>query len=348
MNELESLRGLGVDFLRPDAEQVRQIRAALDEAIAEVSSGAPVSPGAAHGWRWALAGAAAAVALALGIVLAGALPSDHGGAEPAAAQALGEASTAAAQQPAEAPPTTGQYVYTKSDTAHLEIHEGWSVLVPVVRETWVSPDGSGRIVETRGQPQFLSETDRAGWQAAGSPDLDAGKTSDEVFRAQGSTEPGTPTVAGSPEDYLRYRDLSALPTDPDSLRQLIEERKVEGGPPGDAETFTIIGDLLRETYTSPVLRSALYRIASELPGVELVGEVKDPAGREGVAVAYTEPQGVRHELIFDRQTSALLGERDVLVDPQTAQLTASSGTVIGYAAYLASGVVGSTSARSHS
>ena len=27
--------------------------------------------------------------------------------------------------------------------------------------------------------------------------------------------------------------------------------KVEGGPPGDAETFTIIGDLLRETYAPP-------------------------------------------------------------------------------------------------
>ena len=217
--------------------------------------------------------------------------------------------------------------------------------MPVVRGIWVSPDGSGRIVETRGQPQFLSPADHAGWVEAGSPDLRAGKTSDEVFRAQGSPEPGTPVVAGSPEDYLPYRDLSGLPTDPDALKQLIEERKIEGGPPGDAETFTIIGDLLRETYTTPALRAALYQIASELPGVELVGQVKDPAGRDGIAVAYAEPQGFRHELIFDPQTSALLAERDVLTDPKTADLNAAPGTVIGYATYLASGVVDSTSGK---
>src|SRR5919108_5016243 len=212
-------------------------------------------------------------------------------------------------------PQKGQYVYTKSREAYLQISPfrktTWSVLVPETRQIWIGPDGSGRLRQTRGRPRFLSAKDRALWRAAGSPKLGGGRTTDQVFRGKGSPPPGTPVVAGSPQDYLSYLDLTGLPTDPDALRELIEERKVEGGPPGDAETFTIIGDLLRETYAPPKLRAALYQVAAELPGVELLGTVRDEAGRKGIGVGYTDG-GERHELIFDRKTSVLLGERDVL------------------------------------
>jgi len=52
-----------------------------------------------------------------------------------------------------------------------------------------------------------------------------------------------------------------------------------GGPPGDWETFAIIGDLLRETHAPPALRAALYEVAANLSGVEYIGEVKDAVGR---------------------------------------------------------------------
>ena len=128
------------------------------------------------------------------------------------------------------------------------------------------------------------------------------------------------------------------------LRAKIESREIESGPPGDAETFTIIGDLLRETYAPPALRAALYQVAAGLPGVELVGETKDHEGRDGVGVAYTS-EGIRHELIFDPDTSALLGEQDVVVDPAPTHLDVGAGTVLGWAAYLSSGVVDSISDR---
>jgi len=139
-------------------------------------------------------------------------------------------------------------------------------------------------------------------------------------------------------------DLSNLPTDTAQLRQLIVDRKVEGGPAGDAETFTIIGDLLRETYAPPALRAALYHIAAGLPGVQLIGTVKDQAGRTGTAVAYAS-RGLRQELIFDPATSALLAEQSVVADPAAAQMDVPAGTVMGWAVYLASGVVDSTSQR---
>jgi len=117
---------------------------------------------------------------------------------------------------------------------------------------------------------------------------------------------------------------------------------VEGGPPGDAETFTIIGDLLRETYAPPGVRAALYTIASELSGVELVGTTHDHLGRPGTAVAYVA-QGLRDELIFDPRTSALLGEQTTVADPSQVRGLAA-GAVVEWTSYLRSGVVDSTTA----
>ncbi len=97
-----------------------------------------------------------------------------------------------------------------------------------------------------------------------------------------------------------------------------------------------------ESFAPPKLRAALYRVASELPGVQLLGAVSDPIGRMGVGVAYTDQaRGVRLELIFDPTTSALLGERDVVTSPRRSGIAAPSGTVFGYTAHVASRVVGS-------
>jgi hypothetical protein len=207
------------------------------------------------------------------------------------------------------------------------------VLMPAVREAWIGIDGSGRLLTKNGTPRFLSEKDRAVWEAAGEPDLGSNQTSDETFSAAAPDKGG-----------LYYMDLSRLPTDTRALRAKIEGREIEGGPPGDAETFTIIADMLRETYASPALRAALFEVAADLHGVELLGSVKDPVGRDGTAVVYTHA-GQRHELIFDPDTSVMLGERYVVTDRSKGGFDVESGTVVGWAAYLSSGIVDSTSDR---
>ena len=279
---------------------------------------------------FALAGAAAVAAAA--IVAALVLPSgEPGGASPAAAAVLRHAARAAARQPVTAPPAPGQFVYTKSesmfeDSAVTNQQQTIDFYEHVTREAWIGPDGSGRIREVASSPRFVSAADKAAWVAAGKPALTTGRNSDETFRAGG----------------LGYLDLSKLPTDPARLRTLIENRTVEAGPPGDAETFTIIGDLLRETYAPPGVRAALYTIASELSGVELVGTTHDHLGRPGTAVAYVA-QGLRHELIFDPRTSALLGEQTTVADPSQVRGLAA-GAVVEWTSYLGSGVVDSTTA----
>ena len=281
--------------------------------------------------RRPLALAAALAVGAVAIVASVGLPfGASGGASPAAAAVLRHAARTAASQPAAEPPAAGQFVYTKSDSLFEDtaVTNGQMInyYEHVFREAWIGTDGSGRIREGEGAPRFVTGADRAAWVAAGKPSLTGERNSDDTFKAGG----------------LSYLDLGRLPTDPTALKPLIENRSVEGGPPGDAETFTIIGDLLRETYAPPAVRSALYTIASELPGVQLVGASHDQLGRPGIAVAYIS-QGLRHELIFDPQTSALLGEQTTVADPSQVRSLAA-GAVVESTSYLSSGVVDSTTA----
>lgn len=100
----------------------------------------------------------------------------------------------------------------------------------------------------------------------------------------------------------------------------------------------MIGMALRERPAPPPLRAALYGAPALTPGVTLAGTVTDRAGRVGTAVAFTEV-GIRNELIFDPETSELLAERRVLVDPTKSDLDAPAGTVVGDVAYLDRAVV---------
>jgi hypothetical protein len=251
-----------------------------------------------------------------------------GGEQGAAGAVLNDLAGIAALQPAPMPVTTGSYRYTKTDTLYMftlvprtgEVIVG---LVPKTTALWVGADGSGRIRETAGDLIFLSERSRSAWQAAGLPDL--ARASNEDF--------------GPPGPSLE--DLSRLPTDPSTLAKVIRERAQRADPPVNDEMFVVIGDLLRQQSASPQLRAALYKIAAGIPGVELVGDVRDRAGREGVAVAMTSTYtGLkqRNVLIFDPRTSALLAEERVLLEA-VAWSDAKPPVVIGYATYLESAIV---------
>jgi hypothetical protein len=197
----------------------------------------------------------------------------------AAAATLTRLAAAAAQQPAQTV-GPGQYAYSEFNARWQTCQGSDCVWEPVHRETWIAPDGSGRITETRG-----------------------GYTWSEEFR------PGE----------LIQTDLSKVPTEEGALRSFIEERAAKADQPLEYEMFVRVGDLLRESFSSPLaynspdLRSALFKVAASLPGVQLLGDTTDESGRHGVAVGYAY-QGTLSELIFDPATSALLGEREVQID----------------------------------
>jgi hypothetical protein len=287
--------------------------------------------------------AALAAAAALLVALSTLILGGEGQVQPALGQVLRAAAAVAATQPAEPPPGPGQYFYTRSREAYLtsvgfnprcathpcdrehpwEATREWSVLTPRIRQTWIAANGAGRARVVSGKPEFLTAGQRRAWKAAGSPHLSSGQVEDFA-------------LSGQP-----FLDTSDLPTEPKALRKLIEARKIPlvDGPPGEAETFTLIGDMLRNTYLPPAFRAALYRVVAELPKVELLGEVEDPVGRTGIGVAFTKGS-TTHELIFDPKTSALLGEREVAAH-RIPELQVPAGTETGSATYLESKVVDS-------
>jgi hypothetical protein len=301
-------------------------------------AGGPVSPsadraGGSHRQRqrrWVVRVAALAVLVAAaggaGVLLEPGTPAGPG---TAAAAVLKKLAHVAAYQPAPIVPGPGQYLYVDSVEAYTDTAgtspnggAGYTVLLPENRQIWIAANGSGRILETFGDPVFLSAQDRANWEAAGSP---PNPPTDMSFGPGGLVDGPT--------------NLSELPTNPSALAAEISSRKIEGGPPGPAEDFTQVADMLRETDASPALRSALYQVAAGLPGVEALGTVTDHSGRSGVGIAYVN-KGLRHELIFDPKTSALLGEYYTIVGPGSGY-DAPVGTVVGWAVYLQSSVVNS-------
>jgi hypothetical protein len=359
MDEVELLKQLRAGLPEIRDEKRRAARAALMAKAA--SSSSPASQRAsngssllrARGSRRAKLAVAGVGLTTLLVALSISLIGGSGEVQPAVGQVLREAAEVAAAQQPEGPPGPGEYLYNRSVDAYIHTISAaperspdghpcgaghpceavgmWSYLAPSEREVWSSPDERGRVRRVYDEPRFLSEAQRKAWVDAGRPELgEAGRVEDAGLIGGG------------------FIDTSGLPTDPAALRQMIEAREVPGvgGPPGEAETFVLIGDMLRETYLPPAIRAALYELTGELPGVELLGKVRDPIGRAGIGIAYSdERRRTKHELIFDPETSALLGERQVALDPPPRGMGVPPGVEMGSAAYLESGVVDSTEKR---
>ncbi|MFJ8634847.1 CU044_5270 family protein [Streptomyces sp. NPDC093568] len=212
-------------------------------------------------------------------------------------QLLGEISLAAADvsHPDVKP---GQYVYVESksaDTFIKTVGDESSLASHALhtRQVWKSPDG------TKGWLIDPSVND--------SPEGETLSLPDEL----GNTPKAT--LNGPSYDYL-----AKLTTDPDALlAKIYAETKGMGNTP-DQQAFTTIGDLLGESYPPAELYSALFKAAAKIPGVVVVDDAVDAAGRHGVAVArLDETSGEREEWIFDRKSHVFLGERTVQVRENT-------------------------------
>lgn len=346
MDEIDALRSLGRDAPAASSLNKRMARVALLAHIEAADARTRRLPVSLRLIRPRAIGVIAAVSL-VAILASGVLPFGRG-VDPAAAASLNRVADVAAMQPAA--PADG-YRHTKSTGAHLwgigggpDRPNGIWVLVPVDREIWVKPDGSGRLIERREAPIWFGPADKAAWVGEGSPDqhvepFTRGSRDTSFGPTPAGVAPGTPQAwPGS----LNYQNVDALPTDVGALRRIIDDRAAAGGGSTDYERFTIVGDLLRETVAAPQVRAALYRVAAGLGGVELIGSMTDRAGRTGTAVAMTSDQSSRglerRILVFDPQTSMLLAEEDVLLH-KVDYLDTDPPIVIGYDTYLVSDVV---------
>lgn len=267
--------------------------------------------------RWGLVVGAAMAAGATVVVLT----VDFGSSDPAlntppasaaSVELLEKAALAAATTP-QTKVRTGQYSYVKTVGHTSALSETKAGEMQLLRESgameqWTSVDGSERTLQRKdGSDSLLPET------------------------------PGRGSLNAPTYDFL-----AALPTDPDALLEQIRDdaRKNHGAGSGsttgpDQEAFVTIGDLLRSGVTPPDTAASLYRAAALIPGVDVVPDVVDAAGRKGIAVARTH-EGERTEWIFDKSTARLLGERTVLVEDNA---WGEAGTVVTSVAITNSGIV---------
>jgi hypothetical protein len=252
-----------------------------------------------------LAIAAAASVLAVSAVATAVIlvpGSQNNGSSPGATL-LAKFATAAERQPA---PRVGdgEFMYIRSEVAYATDtisggHETSVMAKPHERQVWLPVANicaTGLLIENGSRTPLGGSPAVSGTGATGT----------------GGGSGNTPQFTGCGEGHVNdptYRLLQSLPTDPHALLTLIYAQTKGEGPSPDAEAFTTIGDLMRETIVPPQTAAALYRAAALIPGVTVVGHATDAAGRAGVAVAWTVGQD-RDEWIFDPATGQFLGELD--------------------------------------
>jgi hypothetical protein len=275
------------------------------------------------------AGLAAAAAVATAVLL---VTGTSATPNAAAARLLRQAAAAVRQEPGLGTLGPDQFLYTSSTNEYLDTYAlqsgSFAVMLPNTREVWLRRDGTGWLHEVTRAPRFLTDRDRQAWIDAGRPSLGIG-TTDTVLR---NSDGPTPPMASLD-----------LPTDPDVLYAKLHHDAAGFGDRTYAEMFVMIGDDLRENYTTPAQRAALFEVAARLPGIQIVQGARDAAGRLADAVAiYDASHHERTALLFDPQTRALLGEQDVVLAGN--EFGYPAGTVVGSAAYLEQKVVDSVPA----
>jgi len=260
-------------------------------------------PGHRRRWVFAVGGVAAAAVVA--IVVIALLPAGHGGPSPAAAALDRLAGLVAARS---LTPQPGQYLYVAQEEengAYLESPSGACVIQALERrEIWIGTDGSGLIRETSEPGHFSSAADRAkcrGLVRKYGKGM-ARSLRFELTRRASSDWYAPQCLSLKPRNNL---DWSSLSSDPQVLLQQISQNDPRHTP---AEEFSDIESFLHETDAPPDARAKLLRAVGAIPGIELLGTVRDHAGRQGIGFSYPG----HGELIFDSKTGELLGENGVI------------------------------------
>jgi hypothetical protein len=259
MNELDVVRGIGVDTPDPDEATTGAARARLLAAIrAEAATGGPAVTDLAldldarrkarRARRRRLLPAGAAIAAVLAAALAAQLlirdvppvtqeqDSDTrvtgdvlATAEPAAVKVLTTAAAAAARTPEPAfGPGSYWYVRERGTKVGTNFDQAGSpksffYRTPYEYETWWAIDGDTRYRETLGRAQLLGPLERAAWVANGRPKLPGREVRTYEERLRDRSDGWLP---------LTYEQIIQLPTDPARLTDALSERLYVGQPNG--------------------------------------------------------------------------------------------------------------------
>ncbi|MFF4902693.1 CU044_5270 family protein [Streptomyces sp. NPDC001068] len=288
------------------------------------------SPAARRGMpRWSLiaapAAALVAAAVAVSVTGTGTGPADDSVAmasvitvQPAsahgAAEFLSQVADAASRQKT---PSVGahQFIYVKSKVGFThQVKQrtiGGAGKLDAVhqREVWLAADPSKNGLIHEGGQNITIHNSGAG-----------------VINPDAGSEPPAPGT---------IPQIAQLSTDPDTLLKQIYSATRGQAPGKDAAAFDWVGETVSESIVPADVASAIWRAAAKIPGVVLVKDSVDAAGRHGEAVAHVS-DGERTEYIFDRNTHLFLGERSYLIKDTPM---GEAGMLTGTSAVLSRAVV---------
>jgi len=275
----------------------------------------------------------------------------------AAAAVLNEAASVAANLPASQVPGPGQYLYYRTSGGEVVPSGGaagtrqYLFVTTETTETWVAPNGSGRQ-RVDAAAHLLYPSDQSAWEAAGSPNYDylLPGIYDNTFPIRSLPVGATAILGADGEYHLPYPAGSHLPTDPTALKQYLNRYDNNSGP----TTAFLTASTIFEEGASPALRSALFQVIEQIPGVTLVGPTKDEAGRSGLGVALDSKSSFymgsakRYIFVFNPKTSEVLGIK-ILMGPagSIGGAPVPEGTLIGFTNFGPTAVVSSTSVVPH-
>jgi hypothetical protein len=267
----------------------------------------------------------------------------------------------AARQSASAPLATGRYWLTKTvEGTNLEVGppgDRYTITMKDSDDQWTAraADGTSRFVSQSLGTQPATAADAAAWKRDGSPSkwsvtlvkYKRGAAGQRV-RLPITAAPGKPfgnrtnigdKVFAIGGQNVSLRQVQALPANPARLKaRLLADFAAPGGSGGDLPTHAT--DWLWQVGTSMIIampltpraRAAAYRMLAGLPGVRSLGQVRDPDGRTGVAVAMTDKTQAggtqESRLIVDRATGLPLALEYRAVHP--AAFTVGLAAVASY------------------
>ncbi|MDN3353962.1 CU044_5270 family protein [Actinomadura sp. DC4] len=124
-------------------------------------------------------------------------------------------------------------------------------------------------------------------------------------------------LAGMPEDpgaalTRIYAEVDRIRARPEPKGRVTEYAAGIMGVPRDTAVFDFVTRLLDAYPVTPRVQAALYGALSRLPGVGVLPDAQDAAGRHGIVLYIATSDDSRLELILDPRTYRYLGLRDVL------------------------------------
>jgi len=233
-------------------------------------------------------------------------------------------------------------------TVDATTRTGSAAVASVKSESWVTADGSGRLVRQPGQ--LIPQADPValpsdGTVAEATPDNDA--------------SPGAPSVSvGQVLDPLV--DLASLPTDPVGLARRLDAlppSKTSGDAQSEVPSTTWRLGQLRGIWSSqpvpPRTRASFLQLLADMPTLTDEGPVTDRVGRPGHAVAIETEEGparVRQVVILDPSTGTVLGYEKILLTERGREQWSPFArlhlpAVVQYDAYFDAGHVSSMKAH---